>query len=353
MKKILPLIILSGILLGCNNKPKEMIIQLPLASYGSSAVLLSANKGSETNENSLFYKYGKFKVQLIQEENSADCLTGFTNGDYPIVCLTMDMVPLFFEAAGKDSRIAPQILAVSDFSAGADGIVVRGNIKHIRDFKGKKVVLTQNTASQFLMLYLLKQGGLSLNDVKTLFIPSTIDAGMSFATDKTIDACVAAAPFIYYATNQKSPSFIKGASLFTTTAEGNAGYGLIADVFLAREDFIKKYPRIIDAFVKALIEGYDYFSKDTNNQAQVAGMMADFYSMKGGAQEAMTLFKHIHFTGKQECMGFFNNNSSFSAYNLFILSSELYKNSGDILPSDFNVDPENIIYSNALYNALK
>src|SRR6185503_16538855 len=86
-------------------------------------------------------------------------------GDVHIGWATLDMVPLFMEgfvdAAGKprDSRVMPRIYQQVDWSNGGDGIVVRDAVKTVSDLRGKKLVLAQNSPSQYFALNMLVAGG--------------------------------------------------------------------------------------------------------------------------------------------------------------------------------------------------
>ena len=54
-----------------------------------------------------------------------------------------------------------------DKSAGADGLVVRGNIKGFADLKGKTIAVdAPGTTPYFMLVWMLQSNGLSLKDVK-------------------------------------------------------------------------------------------------------------------------------------------------------------------------------------------
>ena len=59
------------------------------------------------------------------------------------------------QATRRDSRIMPRIYQQVDWSNGGDGIVVRENIKTVADLRGKKLVLAQNSPSQYFALNML------------------------------------------------------------------------------------------------------------------------------------------------------------------------------------------------------
>ncbi len=349
MKKLTVLfsLVVVFILSACGPK-KELVIKIPLVTWGGYAALFAANNGAMPNENSLFYKYGKFKVELVQEENPANQLQGFAKGTYPIIWSTMDMLPLHYDSLSKDSRTVPQVLGLFDYSAGGDGIIVRGNINSAADMKGKKIVTAQYTPSHYFIMWYLSQAGLTEKDVNMIYVADAILAKDTYINDKSIDVCVTWSPFIYDITDNTKDTYVTGSRLLTTTAPGNPAYGLIADVYLARKDLVTEHPEVIDAFAKAMIEGYDIFMKD---QRKVAEQIASFFGLKGGADEVMLMFGDVTIGGKKENLQFFDPSQTSSAYNIFKVSADLYKKNGSVIPADFNVDPAMVIYSQSMLKA--
>ena len=53
----------------------------------------------------------------------------------------------------------PRVFQQIDWSNGGDGIVVRDNIKTVADLRDKKLVLAQNSPSQYFALNMLVAGG--------------------------------------------------------------------------------------------------------------------------------------------------------------------------------------------------
>ncbi len=349
MKKLVVLLSLGLMLFvsACGGE-KELVIKIPLVTWGGYAALFAANGGAQPSTNSLFYKYGKFKVELVQEENPANQLQGFAKGSYQIIWSTMDMLPLHYDSLSKDTRTVPQVLGLFDFSAGGDGIIVRGDIKSAADMKGKKIVTAQYTPSHYFIMWYLDQAGLTEKDVNMIYVSDAILAKDTYINDKDISVCVTWSPFIYDITDPTKDTYVSGSKLLTTTAPGNDSYGLIADVYLARKDLVQEHPEVIDAFARAMIEGYDIFMRD---QDAVAEMIAGFFGLKGGAEEVKLMFGDVTIGGKKENLQFFDAKNKFSAYNIFNISTELYKKNGAVLPADFAVDPNSVIYNRPIITA--
>lgn len=347
---LLGLVFITLLLTGCGKKAQDLTIKIPLVTWGGYAALFAANNGAKANKESLFYKYGKFQVELIQEENPANQLQGFASGAYQIIWSTMDMLPLIYDSLSKDSRTIPQVIGLFDYSAGGDGIIVRGNINSGKDLKGKKIVTSQYTPSHYFLLWYLNENGMTTKDVNIIFAADAISAKDTFIANKEVDVCVTWSPFIYDITDQKKETYIKGSKLLTTSAPGNASYGLIADVYLARTDLVKNNPDVIKAFAKAMVEGYEIFLKDKKT---TAGQIAELFGIKGGADEVMLMFGDVTIAGKAENKQFFDKNDKASAYSIFKLSTELYKKNGNVIPESFSIAPEAVIAPDAMLEAVK
>ncbi len=84
------------------------VITVPLDTWGGYAALFAANKGAKPNKESLFYKRGKFAVQLVREETTEKQLEGYASGKWPIIWTQMDGLPLFLDAFKADKRVSPE-----------------------------------------------------------------------------------------------------------------------------------------------------------------------------------------------------------------------------------------------------
>jgi NitT/TauT family transport system substrate-binding protein len=334
---------------GCKKDKTEKTITIPLVTWGGYAALFAANNGAQPTENSLFYKYGKFKVKLVQVEDPALHLTGFAKGDYPIIWSTVDMIPLLYSSLSNDARTVPKIIGLFDYSAGGDGIIARGNIKSGKDLKGKKIVLAQYTPSHFFMLWYLNKNGISPQDVKMIYVEDAIVAKDTYIADKTIDICVTWSPFIYDITDPSKKSYVTGSKLLLTSAKNEMAYGIIADVYLARADFVKENPEILTAFTKAMIEGYDMYMKDSK---AVAANIANLFGIKGGADEVMVMFNDVTIGSKDENKKLFDDSYEFSVYNLINTSTELYRKEGK-LTKEFTLDPKQAVAKEFMMKAVK
>ena len=312
------------------------LIKIPLVTWGGYAALFAANGGIKPSKDSLFYKNGKFVVELIREEDSNVHLQNFANGNYPIIWSTMDMLPLILDAVKSDKRVIPQVFGVFDWSFGGDGIIVRDNIKTPKDLRGKRIVTSGNTPSNFFLLWLLAQSDLQPSDVIIQYVSDAVAAKDAYINDKKIDGCVTWSPFLYEIVDAKSKSFVPGSKLLITSKDANQ---LIADCYLTRNDFAKDHPDVIKNFSKSMMEGVDLFLQ---NKQKVYNDLASLYQLPDGATEASYMVMDVHIANYPENKMFFSLENAISAYKIFFLSQEYYKISGS-LPSGASYDPETVI----------
>ena len=207
----------------------------------------------------------------------------------------------------------PRIYQQVDFSNGGDGIVVREQIKTVRDLAGKKLVLAQNSPSQFFAFNMLVAGGLQPGDVDMIYTDDAFQAAAAFNANRDLAGCVSWAPDIY------NLEKAKGNRMLVTTQTANR---LIADVWFSRADFAKDHPDKIEAIVRGIFDAMEEL-KTEGAKAKAAELMADGYNIP--ATDTLGMLADAHSTNWAENYQFFvnrNNPSNFErickqAYRLY------------------------------------
>ena len=273
-----------------------------------------------------------FKVELILIDDPVTMRDAYATGKIHIGWGTLDMVPLFMEELQKDSRIRPRIYQQVDWSNGGDGIVIRRsfakdpNRPTISDLRGKKIVLAENSPSQFFVLNALINGGVQPSEVDFVFTADAFQAAAAFNAEKSIAACVSWAPDIYKLTE------VQANHLLVSTATANK---LIADVWFARADFAKDHPDVCEGLVRGIFEGMEMMKAQEGKQ-QAAALMAKLYNMK--AEDCMGMQADAHSTNYAENREFFMNaNNPANFERTWSTANYLYRHIGKISkPVDFN-----------------
>lgn len=250
-------------------KDGKPVVEFPINVWPGWAPIIVANAGLEPNEQSVFaQKYG-FYVRLSIVDDPVKARDLFASGQSHVLWGTLDMMALFAPELVKDSRTVPVVCQQIDFSAGGDGVVARGDIRSINDFrmqngKRKKVVLAQNSPSHYLIMSLLIDAGIDPNDVDFKWAADAPSAAKIFVQDSSFDAFVGWSPDIYAVTDK-----LKGTRLVVTTGTANH---LIADVWAVRNDFYRDHPEVVTGLVRGIFDGMDQVRKDPKTAAKALAM---------------------------------------------------------------------------------
>lgn len=254
-------------------KDGKLVVQFPINVWPGWAPIIVANNGMAANAGSIFYqKYG-FYLQLSIVDDPVKARDLFASGHSHVLWGTLDMIALFAPELVKDSRTVPVVCQQIDWSDGGDGVVSRGDIRSINDFRMKggqrrKVVLAQNSPSHYFIMSLLIDAGIDPAEVDFKWAADAPAAAKIFVQDKTFDAFVGWAPDIYTVAEQ-----LPGARLVVSTESANH---LIADVWAVRNDFYRDHPDIVANLVRGIFEGMDRVRKDPKAAAR---LLAEAFSL--------------------------------------------------------------------------
>ena len=226
-------------------------LRVGVVSWPGYAGGIVANNGFKSNKECIYFKNHKQTVEFVLMEDPAVRGQAFAKGEggVDIVWSTVDYWANELPGFVNNGVRAKAIMQV-DWSRGGDAIVADESIKSIEDLKGKKISLVKYTPSHWLLEYHLENSGLSDYDQKQIIDnlvgkDATLDARQAFK-DKQVDATVVWEPDVTLALERP------GSHKLVSTETAN---NLIADVMVAREDFIKAHPDVIKAFIQGWLDG--------------------------------------------------------------------------------------------------
>jgi NitT/TauT family transport system substrate-binding protein len=139
---------------------KDNTLPVEISEYAGYAGLIAANGGLEPNENSVFFKNHGFKVKLTISED--EDWSELNEGRIAASVTTVDVL------AAYGRQLHAVVPAQIGFSRGADGLVVRSDIKRINALKGKTIATAQFTEVDFFIRYLAQEAGLSVKALASL-----------------------------------------------------------------------------------------------------------------------------------------------------------------------------------------
>ena len=167
----------------------------------------------------------------------------FASGHSHVLWGTLDMIALFAPALCADSRTVPIVAQQVDWSQGGDGIVVRGGIRTINDFRSvngvrKKVVLAQNSPSHYFFMSVLLDANIDPATIDFKWAADAPSAAKIFVQDKSFDAFVGWSPDIYTVSDG-----VPGTRIVLSSASANHA---LADVWAVRNDFYRDNPEMVE-----------------------------------------------------------------------------------------------------------
>lgn len=166
---------------------------------------------------------------------------------------------IIMKAQGKDYKI----VLVQDNSVGGDGILAKDSIKSVADFKGKKIAVDTSGVSYFFLLQVLKEAGLSKDDI-TAVNTEPAAAAAAFQAN-SVDIAVTYAPYL----NQADEAVADGRIIYDSSKMPTA----ITDLYLFDTAYIESNPKAVQAFVNATLKGLQ-FLKDNPEEGIAIGATA-------------------------------------------------------------------------------
>ena len=123
------------------------------------------------------------QVHLADFTNTTEVLHALRNGKLQVAGLTMD------EALGVREAIPDlQIFLVADISNGADELMVKPEISHLSQLKGKRIGVEKTALGAYMLTLILRAAHLSPNDVKIVSLP--LDEHVQAYREGLLDAVV-------------------------------------------------------------------------------------------------------------------------------------------------------------------
>jgi sulfonate transport system substrate-binding protein len=174
------------------------------------------------------------------------------------VGLLGDTPALIARAAGQDIRI----VGLASGGPKALAVVVRknSNITAPKELKGKKVAVVKGSYAHHLLSLVLKNGGLTTDDIQFINLPLA-DIGTALATGD-IDAGAVWEPLI---------TKLEENDLIRVLADGtNIKKGIL--VIISTHKFTTQNPELVKTFLTVYKRGYDFIKA---NPTEAAGLIAD------------------------------------------------------------------------------
>jgi NitT/TauT family transport system substrate-binding protein len=281
---------------------KDNIVPVEISEYAGYAGLIAANGGLEPTENSLFFKNHGFKVRLTVKED--ENWSELNEGKLGASVTTVDVLAAY----GK--QLHAVVPAQIGFSRGADGVVVRNDIKRINQLKGKTIATAQFTEVDFFIRYLAQEAGLAINPIGSLdatphpdrlnivYTEEGFGAGDLFIKDfksgkNRLAGAVTWEPKVSEVVEESGGQ----AHVLTT----NRNLLIIADVMIVHRGLAQEHPKIVEGLVQGLLEGNRMVRDRPEQYLDVVGR-----SFKWSREDTKAELANVHLANLPENLAFFS-----------------------------------------------
>jgi NitT/TauT family transport system substrate-binding protein len=281
---------------------KDNIVPIEISEYAGYAGLIAANGGLDATENSLFFKNHGFKVKLTISEDES--WSELNEGKIAASVTTADVLAVY----GR--QLHAVVPAQIGFSRGADGVVVRSDIKRINQLKGKTIASAQFTEVDFFIRYLAQEAGLPINPLGSLdaapnpdrlnvvYTEDGFEAGDLFLSDvksgkNRLAGCVTWEP--------KVSEVVSGSGGQAHVLTTNRNLLIVADVLIVHRGFAQEQPKIVQGLVQGLLEGNRLMRDKPDQNIDVVAR-----AFKWNRDKATQELKNVHLSNLPENLAFFS-----------------------------------------------
>jgi NitT/TauT family transport system substrate-binding protein len=313
---------------------KDNTVVVELSEYAGYAGFIAANGGMEPNTNSIFFKKHGFLVHLtMSEEESWPALN---SGKIAASATTADVLAVY----GKQFQVV--VPAQIGYSRGADGVVVRSDIKRINALKGKILATSQFTEADFFIRYLAQEAGLGINmlpDLKTapdrdklnlVYCKDAFAAGELFLRDvkdggNLLAGCVTWDP--------KTTEVVDGSGGKAHVLTTSVNLLIIADIFIVNKGFAQEHPDMVAGLVDGLLQGNRMVRDNPASQYDVIGK-----AFKWDRQKTQSELAKVHLSNLPENLAFFSGAIDAAGSFGGIYQAAVYSYGADLIKDPVDAD---------------
>ncbi|MCK4258185.1 MAG: ABC transporter substrate-binding protein [Halanaerobiales bacterium] len=237
---------------------KKSVVKVPLITWGADIATIYGNgNNKETAKNSIFAKQG-LKLELFREDDFTKQVEEYISGETPYLRGTLGMINMALEVLNNRRETEPIVIYQLSWSAGGDALVVKDNIKSIKDLKGKTIAIQQYGPHVDYLMKLLKDSGVSLEDVDIRWTKNLVGFENGTPAEKFyqdgVDATFVIIPDALALTSNGTvgtgaEDSVKGARILLSTKTANR---IINDVYAVRRDYYENNREDVEKFVHGL-----------------------------------------------------------------------------------------------------
>ena len=281
---------------------KDNIVPIEISEYAGYAGLIAANGGLDPTENSLFFKNHGFKVKLTVSEGES--WSALNEGKIAGSVTTVDVL------AAYGRQLHAVVPAQIGFSRGADGVIVKTDIKRINQLKGQTIAAAQFTEVDFFIRYLAQEAGLPINTLGTLdasphpdrlnliYVEDGFAAGDLFASELKSGKNRLAGAVTW---EPKVSEVVDGSGGKAHVLTTNRNLLIVADIMILHRGFAEQNPKVVEGLVQGLLEGNRMVRDRPETQLDVIAR-----AFKWTREDAKSELANVHLSNLPENRAFFS-----------------------------------------------
>jgi NitT/TauT family transport system substrate-binding protein len=324
----------------------DSIVPIEISEYAGYAGLIAANGGLDPSPASLFTKYCGCKVKLtISEEESWSALN---SGKLAGSVTTTDVLAVY----GRQFKV--KVPAQIGYSRGADGLVVRNDIRRVNALRGKVVAAAQFTETDFFIRYLAQEAGIGLatlgsldaapnpDRINLVYTDDGFAAGDLFLSDVNGAGKLSGA----VTWEPKTSEVLAQSNGKTRLLTSNRNLLIIADIVVLNQGFAEQHPRMVEGIVRGLLEGNRLVRDNPDAQVDLVGR-----AFKWTPEQTRAELAKVHLANLPENLAFFNGSIDAAGSFGGIFQSAVYAYGSDLIKDP--ADPSRFVDPSALQAAEK
>lgn len=259
-----------------------------------------------------FFKANGVDVDLQIIEDSSLYMAAVASGNLDGAAATVDELMKY-----RSSDLCFKYVLALDDSHGGDGILVQPDVTSLQGIKGKEVGLNEGSVSEFWFNILLKQAGMSEQDV-TVTNMTADDAATAFIAGR-IPVAVTWEPHLTAARQQQKGKVLVDSS---TTP------GAIVDVVALNCDLITKSPKDVEGLVKGYYQAIEFIK--ANPQEAYAVMAKGVGGYLAKPEEFAAAAQGVHYYDRARNIEFFGTADKGQAADLIKLANDIWGGFGKL-----------------------
>lgn len=264
-----------------------------------------------------FFKEAGVDVDLRIIEEASLYMAAVASGDLDGSASTVDEMMKY-----RSKDLCFKYVVGLDDSHGGDGVITQKDVDSLADLKGKDVALNEGSVSEFWFTILLKNAGMTKDDVSIVNMTAD-DAAAAFIAGR-VPAAVTWEPHL---------SSVRKDGQGRVLIDSSSTPGLIVDVVGLDCKLISEHPDDVRAFVKGYYKAVDFIK--TNPEKAYAIMAEGIGGYLKDPKDFADAAKGVNYYDKARNLEFFGTNDKSEIASLIQYGGEIWGKAGKVqMPLD-------------------